>query len=101
MKGNQGGLKEALETWLAYSGKARLEAPPDWEEVRKGHGRIEQRQLWLVPCKDEMQTCKGTLVGPRCNGAAGSFASGVPYVLRRGKAARCISGSRVLPSLGL
>ena len=30
--------------------------PPDWQATVKGHGRLEERALWLFPCAPEMQT---------------------------------------------
>lgn len=31
------------------------DAPPHWEGTEKGHGRIEERALWMVPCPAAMQ----------------------------------------------
>ena len=47
IKGNHGELYEAVNEWIeTYGGDQR---PPDDEEVNKGHGRIERRELWVVP----------------------------------------------------
>ena len=46
-------MKEALETWI--EDVLGQEAPPHWEETEKGHGRIEQRAVWIVPCDAAMQ----------------------------------------------
>jgi len=44
-KGNQPELRQAIERWLADC-KAR---PPHGVTVNKGHGGVEQRQVWLKP----------------------------------------------------
>ncbi len=31
-----------------------MESRPDWEETEKGHGRIETRRVWIVPCGADM-----------------------------------------------
>jgi len=46
LKGNQPELREAVHDWLA--GHGVYERPPDVKEVSKGHGRLEERELWLV-----------------------------------------------------
>lgn len=55
IKGNQPELKLAIEEWLLLRRPAGLQTPPDWEEIEKGHGRLEKRRLWLEPCDAEMQ----------------------------------------------
>jgi len=41
-------LKEAVEEWVA----PQVKRAPDWVEVNKGHGRIERREVWLVPSQE-------------------------------------------------
>lgn len=53
VKTNQPGLKETLALWIEdVLGPA---PSPHWEESEKGHGRIEQRAVWIVPCDAAMQ----------------------------------------------
>lgn len=49
MKGNQPEVKEALDFWIEErwaSGGGR--PAPQWVTVDKGHGRMEQREVWWV-----------------------------------------------------
>ena len=39
-----------MAEWVALAGVAQR--PPDHAEVSKGHGRIERRELWMVPVGD-------------------------------------------------
>jgi len=48
-------LKRAIEEWLLLRRPAGMQSPPDWEEVEKGHGRLEERRLWIEPCEADMQ----------------------------------------------
>jgi len=48
-------LKQALEEWMLFYREGGRSCPPDWEEVDKGHGRLERRRLWIVPCEEDMQ----------------------------------------------
>ena len=50
VKNNQPHLKEAVELWLV--GQGVMERPPDVKEVTKGHGRLEERALWLVESEE-------------------------------------------------
>ncbi|MCD6290088.1 MAG: hypothetical protein J7M34_06250 [Anaerolineae bacterium] len=39
---------------------------PDWQKVDKGHGRLELRRLWIVPCEADMQAyLEGTFGWPK------------------------------------
>ncbi len=60
MKNNQPELKAALEDWLRFSLPGGLAAPPDWQKVTKGHGRLEERRLWMAPCEQDMQAYLAT-----------------------------------------
>jgi hypothetical protein len=47
VKGNHGALYELVGEWLQAAGvDAR---PPDHITTNKGHGRMERREVWLVP----------------------------------------------------
>ena len=50
IKGNHGELCAAVNEWIEASGGDQR--PPDDEEVNKGHGRIERRELWVVPAQE-------------------------------------------------
>lgn len=53
IKENQPALKEAVEIWI--KGTLDPNSPPHWQETGKGHGRMEQRCLWMVGCDEAMQ----------------------------------------------
>lgn len=53
MKGNHGALHDLVAEWLQLSGVD--ERPPDDVKVNKGHGRMERREVWMVPA-GEMET---------------------------------------------
>jgi hypothetical protein len=38
-------------------------SPPDWQQVEKGHGRVELRRLWLERCDADMQAYLQQQVG--------------------------------------
>jgi len=40
-----------------------LSHPPDWKETTKGHGRIEERSLWLFRCEDDMRNYLSQVYG--------------------------------------
>lgn len=46
IKENQPELRQAIMDWIGPS----TMRPADWVSVNKGHGRIEQRSLWIWPC---------------------------------------------------
>ncbi len=53
IKQNQPVLRQALVEWVEEQlerGKGQR-----WQQNAKGHGRIEQREVWLVPCEEEIQ----------------------------------------------
>lgn len=53
IKGNQPALQAAIEGWVTYQmarGKGQR-----WRQLEKGHGRLEEREVWLVPCEADMQ----------------------------------------------
>lgn len=47
MKGNHGHLYDLVAEWLEHA--AVQQRPPDHVQTDKGHGRVERRELWLVP----------------------------------------------------
>ena len=47
MKGNHGALHDLVAEWLQVAGVN--ECPPDDVTVDKGHGRVERREVWVVP----------------------------------------------------
>lgn len=47
MKGNHGQVYELVVEWVTQAQVDRR--APDHVEVRKGHGRVERRELWVVP----------------------------------------------------
>lgn len=47
MKGNHGALHELVADWLQVAGVN--ERPPDHVKSNKGHGRVERREVWVVP----------------------------------------------------
>jgi len=50
VKGNHGELHTAVSEWVeAHDGDRR---EPDHVQVDKGHGRLERRELWLVPAQE-------------------------------------------------
>lgn len=55
IKENQPVLRQAVEEWLLFKEPKGTERPPDWEGVTKGHGRLEKRRLWIVPCEPDME----------------------------------------------
>lgn len=55
IKENQPVLRQAIKEWLLLKESPGTEQLPDWEEVRKGHGRLEKRRLWIVPCEPDME----------------------------------------------
>lgn len=55
VKANQPALREALEEWVNFWSQQRGKKASHWVEVTKGHGRIEQREVWIVPCEADMQ----------------------------------------------
>lgn len=55
IKGDQPQLKAALEAYLRLVRPQGMESPADWCQVEKGHGRLEERALWIVPCEPDMQ----------------------------------------------
>lgn len=48
-------MKEVLAEWLRFVKKTPAYSPPDWKKTEKGHGRLEERRLWLAPCEEDMQ----------------------------------------------
>lgn len=55
VKGDQPELKAALEDWLSCLRPQGQASPPDWQQVEGGHGRLEERRLWIAPCEEDMQ----------------------------------------------
>lgn len=55
IKEDQPQLREAVEEWIVFCRRERACVPPDWKEVDKGHGRLEVRRLWIVPCEADME----------------------------------------------
>ena len=47
MKENHGQLYDLVGEWLSINGVE--ERPPDDVQSDKGHGRVERRELWVVP----------------------------------------------------
>lgn len=39
-------MRRTIVDWIGAIGTR----PPDWVRVEKGHGRLEQRSLWMQPC---------------------------------------------------
>lgn len=56
IKENRPVLRQAIEEWLLLKKPHGTEQPADWEEITKGHGRLEKRRLWIVPCEPDMKT---------------------------------------------
>lgn len=46
IKESQPELQRAMVDWIGANGAC----PRDWVSVEKGHGRLEQRSLWMQPC---------------------------------------------------
>ena len=55
MKADQPELLEALEKWIDFRSQQRGDEVAHWVEVVKGHGRMERREVWMVPCETDMQ----------------------------------------------
>ena len=56
MKANHPSLREALAKWIeVWPQQKRGNAVAHWVEETKGHGRIERREVWMVPCEAEMR----------------------------------------------
>ena len=55
MKSNHPALREALEEWVDFRSQQRRKGAAHWVEVTKGHGRIELREVWIVPCEADMR----------------------------------------------
>lgn len=47
MKGNHGEVHDVVADWVARAGVEQR--PPDHVQADKGHGRVERRELWVVP----------------------------------------------------
>ena len=47
MKGNHGAVHDLVADWVARAGVEQR--PPDHVQTDKGHGRMERRELWVVP----------------------------------------------------
>lgn len=53
IKRNQPALQAAVEEWVAYQmAQGQVQR---WRRSEKGHGRLEQREVWLVSCEADMQ----------------------------------------------
>ena len=50
MKGNQPELLQAVTLWLQH--EIRQGDRPDVTETNKGHGRLEERELWIVESQE-------------------------------------------------
>ncbi len=76
LKGNQPGAKAEIHPLLEAAAASR---PPDWEQVEKGHGRLETRRCWVLGEVDAL-ACRGQWSGLRsvalCERESQSLTSG-------------------------
>lgn len=61
LKGNQPGAKAEVHPLLDAAAASR---PPDWEQVEKGHGRLETRRCWVIGEVSPL-ACRGQWSGLR------------------------------------
>jgi len=56
VKANHPALREALAEWIeSWPQQKRGNEVAHWVEETKSHGRIERREVWMVPCEADMR----------------------------------------------